>query len=486
MLRSIFILLLVVFSLSAQDVIYDVRAIVVPADTSQSFYELEVFAEGHPESGLKNPGNFGIVGGHPILVVQAGSLIKFEGRVRVEGQAGVFKVRPRYGEWLKNNTLTVTPEMEFFQLQLCGLDKTGKIRASFLLEVVVRPEVKPVVKVMTNEKYKKYLLYKKEQLTQVIREKRQRESQLQNELLQMSNFNPGWIGVGLGSNFAGKNSSSLFYQGNLSGVSMYLTAESREEGDDGSGYYVLGNFFLQPVNSMGINITVAQVQSNFGSFYERSYFSVAVMKGFQLSDLNAVFIGADMNKYFRSNTDRGNLPAPASYGLTFGLSQAKGAGEVMTIMATVNGDVWRGVEGGYGSIYLSNLLPLQLYNAKSTVETSPLWHLLATEDNFFILAGQISRGEGNYLSESLFSASGNYREFSRQVSGFLLWNTKVISGYISGKYRQKRYALQKVGNGPLEIEGGIFFPVDRIKIGLSGQSDLQGGNQVGLNVIWKL
>ena len=158
----------------------------------------------------------------------------------------------------------------------------------------------------------------------------------------------------------------------------------------------------------------------------------------------------------------------------------------MTIMTTINGDVWRGVEGGYGSIYLSNLLPLQLYNAKSTVETSPLWHLLATDDNFFILAGQISRGEGNYLSESLFSFSGNYPEFSRQVSGFMLWNSDVVSGYISGKYRPKKGASRVVGNSLLEMSGGVFLPVSRIKIGLSGQSDLQGGNQVGLNVIWKL
>ncbi len=486
MLRSIFVVLLSVFTIFAQDIIYDVKAVVVPVDTSKPFYELEVFAEGHPESKLKNPGNFGVVAGHPILVVPAGSLIKFEGRVRADGRSGVFKVRPRYSdEWLDNNTLIVSPGMEFMQLQLCGLDKAGNIRASFLLEVVVRTEVKPMVKVVDESKYKKYLLYKKEQLTQVVKDKWQRESQLQNELLQMSNFNLDWIGVGLGSNFTGKNSSSVFYQGQFSGISMYLTAEGREEDDDGSGYYVLGNFFLQPVNSMGINITVGQVQSNFGSFYERSYFSVAVMKGFQLSDFTAVFLGADMNKYFRSNTDKGYLPAPAGYGLTLGYSQSMGS-DVMTIMTTINGDVWRGVEGGYGSIYLSNLLPLQLYNAKSTVETSPLWHLLATDDNFFILAGQISRGEGNYLSESLFSFSGNYPEFSRQVSGFMLWNSDVVSGYISGKYRPKKGASRVVGNSLLEMSGGVFLPVSRIKIGLSGQSDLQGGNQVGLNVIWKL
>ncbi len=485
MLRSIFILLLTVFSLFAQDIIYDVQAIVVPADTSKAFYELEVFAEGHPQSYLANPGNFGTVDGHPILLVPMGALVKFKGQVTVGGQAGIFKVRPRYSkEWLDNNTLVIGPGVEFVQLQLCGLDKDGNVRASFLLEVVVRPEVKPVVKVVDESKYKKYLFYKKRQLTQVVEEKQQREFQLRDQLLQVSDLNPNWIGVGLGSNFAGKNSSSVFYQGQFSGMSMYLAAEGREEGDDGSGYYLIGNFFLQPVQTVGINITVGQMAGNFSSFRERSYFSVAAMKGFQLSDFTAVFLGADMGKYFRSNTDQGGLPAPASYGLTFGLSQVKGAGEVMTVMTTINGDVWRGLDGTFGSFYLSNLLPLQLYNAKTVIEISPLWHLLATNDNFFILAGQISRGDGNYLYESLFD--NNYREFSRQISGFILWNTKVISGYLSGKYRSKQEALKAMGNGPLEISGGLFLPVDRVKIGLSGQSDLQGGNQIGLNVIWKL
>ncbi len=485
MLRSIFILLLAVFSLSAQDIIYDVRAIVVPADTSKPFYELEVFAEGHPGSRLKLPGNFGIVGGHPILWVPEGALVKFQGKVKIDGSPGVFKVRPsNYNEWLDNNTLVVGPEMEFMQVQLCGLDKDGKVRASFLLEVVVQQGVyQPII--IIDQRYKDYLLYKKKQLTEVINKKKWKESQLQNELLQMSNLNPGWIGVGLGSNFTGKNSSSVFYQGQFSGMSMHLTAEGREEGDDGSGYYLIGNFFLQPVQTVGINITVGQMAGNFSSFRERSYFSIAAMKGFQLSDFTAVFLGVDMNKYFRSNTDKGYLPAPAGYGLTLGYSQSMGS-DVMTIMTTINGDVWRGISEALGSIYLSNLRPLLLYNAKSTVETSPLWHLLATEDNFFILAGQVSRGEDNYLFESLFSTSGNYREFARQISGFILWNSQVVSGYLSGKYRPKQEALRAVGNGPLEVSVGLFLPVDRVKIGLTGQSDLQGSGHIGLNIIFKL
>ena len=482
MLRSIFVVLLSVFTIFAQDIIYNVRAVVVPADTSQPFYELEVFAEGHPESYLKNSGNFGTIDGHPILLVPAGSVVKFEAQVKTDGRPGVFQVRLRYSdEWLDNNTLVVTSEMEFLQLQLCGLDQSGNIRASFLLEVVVRPEVKPVVKVVGEGKYKKYLLYKKKQLEKKIANISDRESELERLQQKLAAKKNIWIGSVVGFDLTRNSNLSFLYSGNgTAGLKSDINFSVINNNGSYFGYNAIANFWFQPFG-IDLDLTVAQMEQ--AKNRERSYFSIAAMRGWQFSDYAAVFFGANMNKYFRSNTDQGQLPQPAGYDLTLGVSQRKSGDSFLSALVNISGDVWRGVSGEFGSIYLSNLPPTVLYNYNTLLNNGfSLAHLFASNDDYFIIGLKAERGNINYLWERLFVENYNYPEFGKRFSGFLLWNSSGLSWYVAGQYRPK---INR-SNGPLSASIGLFFPVKQAKFGLSIVSDTQKSNQAFINIIFNL